>query len=149
MHRCKNPPPRFVPVLAVLGLIAADAALSSCASKAQPAPRERVAATAVWLDGETFDVELVPANQAPIDDRLTFRSGMLDSKVCSELGFPKAPYSARADGGKIEFTATSGNASMGRITWTGTVTGGRIDGTLVRRPADGGAASTSTFSGRR
>lgn len=89
------------------------------------------AARAESLDGASLAVKLTAKGEAPIDDRLVFAGGQLESTACTSFGFQKARYAAKESGGKTTFTATLTSAKEGTMLFAGTVKGDVVEGTAT------------------
>ena len=99
------------------------------------------------LDGRSFAGALGAQGKTPGDaDRFLFERGGFRSTACEAYGFGGAPYTATVDGDEIRFHATTSSAAEGTMEWTGTVRGGRLEGTILKRKG-GGAAQTWWFRG--
>ena len=106
------------------------------------------------LNGKTFSIMLrVTGDERPgmpwTADEISFAGGKLISKVMGkEEGFPPFDCSftvdSTASGIIIHFTASGKNNGVSDITWEGTVTGNKIEGTAVWNNAHG--PQTQTFS---
>lgn len=87
------------------------------------------------LDGLEFDAGIVrqgdsAAPAEPLLDRLFFANGMFSSKICERYGFVPGAYWVRGTPEMIEFSAVLHSPTDGVMEWKGTVTGGKLDGTM-------------------
>jgi hypothetical protein len=104
--------------------------VGACAPNgAQPRVASATTASASSLDGRTFDVvgEVPAGSNHPTKADIAFVAGKLDASTCREQGLPPVPYTLESDG---SFYAERRTAD-GLDTWTGRVTGERIEGTFV------------------
>lgn len=84
------------------------------------------------LDGRSFHGIVLEAGKTAGDaDTLVFADGRFRSTACDRYGYGDGPYTARRDGDAIRFEAETASAQFGRLQWHGTITGGRLDGTLT------------------
>ena len=93
---------------------------------------ESAAAKAPSLDGKVFIVDFYdPGKAEPSKDTLSFTDGAFHSIDCDEYGFTAANYTASADGERVAFSASTTSDAEGRMDWKGTVTGDKIEGTVI------------------
>lgn len=84
------------------------------------------------LDGKTFAGEMGEAGKDKGDgDELIFKDGKFSSAACEKYGFGDAPYTATVSGDTTTFETETVSAKEGKMKWTGTVTGGKLDGTVM------------------
>ena len=84
------------------------------------------------LDGQRFAGETGEMGQEKGDpEEFVFQNGEFDPLACHQYGFSAAPYEARAAADGVHFTAETVSAKEGRMKWSGTVLGDRIEGTVV------------------
>jgi hypothetical protein len=80
------------------------------------------------LDGKVFTVDSAEKGKTSTEkDDVDFANGKLHSKGCDQWGFGAGAY--KTDGNKFEADTTS--AKEGKIHWSGTVVGDKIEGTYV------------------
>ena len=106
------------------------------------------------LDGTSWKVEVKPDSMAKdkaeqeFKETLTFADGGVTLSAAKVGGDP-APYTVSKAGEKdLTFTAERKSAGEGSSTWTGTVHGDDVEGTLVWIKNDG-AVLTYTFKGSK
>lgn len=86
----------------------------------------------VVLDGKTFAGEMGEAGKDKGDeDELVFKDGKFLSVACQEYGFGDAPYTAAVSGDTTTFETETVSAKEGKMKWTGTVTGDKLEGTVM------------------
>ena len=105
------------------------AALVLVVSAASGAPGAKGA-----LDGKTFVAESgekgKPAGLE--NETIHFANGKFHSVACDAYGFGDGAYTATAaPDGSVRWTAETSSPKEGKISWKGTVTGDKIDGTYV------------------
>ena len=82
------------------------------------------------LDGRSFHGVVLEAGKTSGDtDTLVFANGRFRSSACEQYG--DGGYTSWREGNGIRFTAETESPKYGRLRWHGTVTGGRLDGTLT------------------
>lgn len=116
----------------IVSLTSAGMAASSFAQTITPASQSAPLAP---LDGQTFDAGIVPQADGagpaePLLDQLFFANGMFSSKICERYGFVPGAYWVRGTPDAIEFQAVLHSPTDGTMEWQGTVTGGKLDGTM-------------------
>jgi hypothetical protein len=106
------------------------------------------------LDGTNWKVEVKPDSMSKdkaeqeFKEMLTFADGSVTLSAAKVGGDP-APYTVSKAGEKdLTFKAERNGAGEGSSTWTGTVHGNDVEGTLVWIKNDG-AVSTYTFKGSK
>lgn len=79
------------------------------------------------LDGMSFVGKLGPAGK-PLDrdDTVYFRDGQFWSMGCVRCGFQPGAYYARSANGGIEFQGVLESIERGRLSYSGTVSDGRV-----------------------
>lgn len=99
------------------------------------------------LDGRSFAGALGAQGKAKGDaDRFRFERGAFHSTACDAHGFASAPYTTSVAGDEIRFRATTSSPTEGTMEWSGTVLGGKLEGTIVKRKG-GGAPQSMWFRG--
>lgn len=83
------------------------------------------------LDGKTFSGEMGEKGKKGDGDELIFKDGKFSSAACEKYGFGDAPYTATVSGDTTTFEADTVSAKEGKMKWTGTVTGDKLDGTVM------------------
>jgi len=84
------------------------------------------------LDGKTFVVETGEKGKSGGGkDTLIFKDGNFHSTGCDQYGFGDGAYTSSVKGDSIQFEAVTTSPTKGKMTWTGTVTGDKIEGTYV------------------
>ena len=100
------------------------------------------------LDGKTFTGKIGDANkppsQAQVDDFM-FSEGRFKSTLCSTFGYGSGAYTVTEEKGVVKFEAETASDSGGKMTWSGTVTGDRVQGTA--KTVENGQTSESRFTG--
>jgi hypothetical protein len=80
------------------------------------------------LDGKTYTGSTGKLGKAASDeDEIRFMNGKLYSVGCAEWGFSEAAYSAQVSGDTISFEAITTSPKHGKIVWSGTVKGDKVD----------------------
>lgn len=64
-------------------------------------------------------------------DTLIFERGRFRSTACDRYGYGDGACTVTHDGDSLHFEAETESPQYGRLRWHGTVTGRRLDGTLV------------------
>jgi hypothetical protein len=86
----------------------------------------------VTLDGRSFHGVVLEAGKTEGDaDTLVFTDGRFRSTACDRYGYGDSAYTVRRDGDRIHFEAETESPRWGCLRWHGTITGGRLDGTLT------------------
>ncbi len=84
------------------------------------------------LDGRRFDGVVLDRGKTSFDaDTLIFAKGMFRSTACDRYGYGEGPYRASVVGDRFSFEAETESAQYGKLRWSGTVCGERLDGTLI------------------
>ena len=90
------------------------------------------AATLQALEGRRFHGIVLEAGKTAGDaDTLIFEGGRFRSTACDRYGYGDGAYTCRAAGDAIAFEVETASAKYGELRWRGTVSGKRLDGTLV------------------
>ena len=101
-------------------------------STAKPEKMEKKSMSKGLLDGKEFVGTAGPVDSTGSKETITFMHGKFHSVACDAYGFTPAPYTATANSdGSISFSATCTSPKMGKMEWTGTVTGDNLDATAV------------------
>ena len=98
------------------------------------------------LDGLSFSIQTADSAGEEGPDTLLFVDGTFESTDCRQWGFTAAPYTATDADGTVSFSAEAASESEGTASWTGTITGDQISGTMVWSK-EGQEPITYTFSG--
>lgn len=84
------------------------------------------------LDGKTFAGEMGESGKEKAEkDELVFKDGKFSSVACEKYGFGEAPYTSAVNGDTTTFEAETVSEKEGKMKWTGTVTGDKLDGTVL------------------
>ncbi len=84
------------------------------------------------LDGRRFDGIVLECGKTAGDaDTLIFEGGRFRSSACDRYGYGDGAYTATASNGEIAFEVETESAQYGKLRWSGTVRGTRLDGTLT------------------
>jgi hypothetical protein len=84
------------------------------------------------LDGRRFDGVVLERSKTSGDaDTLTFAKGQFRSSACDRYGYGDGPYRASVAGDGLAFEAETESAQYGKLRWSGTVRGEKLDGTLT------------------
>ena len=84
------------------------------------------------LDGKTFAGDMGEKGKAKGDkDELVFKDGKFHSVACEQYGFGDAAYTATVNGGTTTFEAVTTSTKEGKMKWSGTVAGDKLDGTVT------------------
>src|SRR5262245_23164484 len=99
---------------------------------------EHPKATAGALDKKVFAGELKEASSDKADkDELRFENGTFVSSASKRYGFAAAPYTTSEKDGVVSFTASPTNDKGETMLWTGTIKGGVLEATAVRKTSAG------------
>ncbi len=97
-----------------------------------PATASPTPSATASLDGRRFDGIVLEAGNTQGDaDTLLFANGRFRSTACDRYGYGDGAYTARREGERLHFEAEMESPQYGRLRWHGTITGRRLDGTLV------------------
>jgi len=97
------------------------------ASVVPPSP-----ALAQGLDGRTFEGVFLARGKTSGDaDTLTFKDGRFRSSACDRYGYSDAPYKATTVGDTMRFETETQSAKYGKLLWTGTIRGDKLDATVM------------------
>jgi hypothetical protein len=83
------------------------------------------------LDGKTFSGMMGETGKEGDKDELVFKDGKFNSAACEKYGFGDAPYTATVSGDTTTFETETVSAKEGKMKWSGTVTGDKLDGTVM------------------
>lgn len=84
------------------------------------------------LDGKVFSGPTGKMGKdANETDELRFENGKLYSVGCADWGFDWGDYSTKVEGDNIGFEAVTTSPKNGKIVWSGTVSGNKIDATYI------------------
>lgn len=93
---------------------------------------------AAQFDGQTFQVRLI-LDVTVFQDTLSFFDGQLASQHFAGQEFSPSSYSVRhQQSSSVLLWESHGSGTRGNLDWTGTMDGGKIDGTVLWHPASGG-----------
>ena len=82
------------------------------------------------LDGKTYTGPTGKLGKASNgEEEIRFMNGNFYSVGCGEWGFGEAAYSAQVTGDTISFEAITTSPKHGKIVWSGTVKGDKVDAT--------------------
>jgi hypothetical protein len=91
------------------------------------------------LDGRRFDGIVLERGKTSGDaDTLIFQAGRFRSTACDRFGYGDGDYVATVGADAITFRAETESEKYGKLLWSGTVRGPRLDATLAM--IRGGAA---------
>ena len=89
-------------------------------------------AAAETLDGRSFQGVFLERGKTSGDaDTLTFKDGRFRSSACDRYGYSDAPYRASTVGDTLRFETETQSAKYGKLLWSGTVRGGKLDATVM------------------
>lgn len=84
------------------------------------------------LDGKTFVGDMgEKAKDRGDKDELVFKDGKFHSVACEQYGLGDATYTTTVNGDTTTFAAVTKSAEEGEMKWSGTVTGGKLNGTTT------------------
>lgn len=83
------------------------------------------------LDGRKYAIEIFKDNKLDSKETLVFEKGMMDPLDCHQYGFSATPYQAKNVSGRVTFATYSKSETEGNMGWQGTVSGDKIEGSLV------------------
>ena len=82
------------------------------------------------LDGKTYTGPTGKLGKsANGEEEIRFMNGKFYSVGCAEWGFGEAAYSAQVAGDTVSFEAITTSPKHGKIVWSGTVKGDKVDAT--------------------
>ena len=84
------------------------------------------------LDGRTFQGVFLERGKTSGDaDTLIFKDGRFRSTACDRYGYSDAVYKTSAAGDGTRFEAETQSAKYGKLVWTGTIRGDKLDATVL------------------
>ena len=84
------------------------------------------------LDGRSFQGVFLERGKTSGDaDTITFKDGRFRSSACDRYGYSDAPYKASTVGDSMRFETETQSAKYGKLLWSGTVRGGKLDATVM------------------
>lgn len=85
------------------------------------------------LDGKVFSGVFLERGKTSGDaDTLSFSNGRFRSSACDRYGYGDAPYRVVAvEGDVTRFEATTESPRYGKLEWTGTIRGDKLDATAM------------------
>ena len=84
------------------------------------------------IDGRSFQgVFLERGKTSGDEDTLIFKDGRFRSTACDRYGYSDAPYTATAAGDALRFQAETVSPKYGKLLWSGTIRGGKLDATVM------------------
>ncbi len=89
-------------------------------------------AVAEGLDGRSFQGVFLERGKTSGDaDTLVFKDGRFRSSACDQYGYSDAAYKTVAVGDTVRFEAETASPRYGKLYWTGSVRGGKLDATVM------------------
>src|SRR5262245_32271730 len=84
------------------------------------------------LDGRTFTGVFLERGKTSGDaDTITFKEGKFRSSACDRYGYSDAVYKTGTTGDAMTFEAETQSAKYGKLLWSGTVRGSKLDATVM------------------
>jgi hypothetical protein len=84
------------------------------------------------LDGKEFVGEMGEQGKTEGGKEvISFMHGNFHSTACDAHGFTAAPYTATKEGNAIHWSATCMSPTEGKLEWSGTVTGNKLEATAM------------------
>ncbi len=83
------------------------------------------------LEGKTFAVTLGEVGKEMQPDDLIFGTGMFESTGCRQFGYTRSTYRSNTAGNVVTFESKCMSPTDGTTSWTGTVRGDAIEGTMM------------------
>jgi len=98
------------------------------------------------LDGKGFTGEIgSQGGTKTVKDEFVFENGEFNSTLCNQFGYGKGAYQATAQGEVIDFQAVTLSGSGGKKSWSGTVKGDTIEGSIST--SQNGETTEDVFKG--
>lgn len=89
-------------------------------------------AAAEGLDGRRFEGVIIERGKTRGDaDTISFKEGRFHSSACDEYGYGDAPYMISTVGDTVRFEAVTESPRYGKLLWTGSIRGERLEGTAM------------------
>ncbi len=89
-------------------------------------------AVAETLDGRVFQGVFLERGKTSGDaDTLSFKDGRFRSSACDQYGYSDATYKMIATGDTVRFEAETASPKYGKLFWTGTIRGSKLDATVM------------------
>ena len=89
-------------------------------------------AVAETLDGRIFQGVFLERGKTSGDaDTLSFKDGRFRSSACDQYGYSDATYKTVATGDTVRFEAETASPKYGKLFWTGTIHGSKLDATVM------------------
>jgi len=89
-------------------------------------------AMANGLEGRTFQGVFIERGKTSGDaDTVTFKDGRFRSSACDKYGYGDATYKTVAAGDTVRFEAETMSPKYGKLLWTGSVRGSKLDATVM------------------
>jgi hypothetical protein len=89
-------------------------------------------AMAESLDGRSFQGVFLERGKTSGDaDTLVFKDGRFRSSACDQYGYGDAPYKTTTAGDSVRFEAETASPKYGKLFWSGSVRGGKLDATVM------------------
>jgi hypothetical protein len=89
-------------------------------------------ALANGLDGRTFQGVFLERGKTSGDaDTIIFKDGRFRSTACDRYGYSDAVYRTSAAGDGTRFEAETQSPKYGKLVWTGTIRGDKLDATVL------------------
>ena len=121
----------IMPIAAALAIIGSGCAKSqeSGETTAETSKTTEQQTPAASLDGNTFIVDMKEVGkEESYKDTLIFTGGTFRSTGCDQYGFAPASYAAADKNGMVTCNATAVSEKEGKMDWSGSVQGGKIQG---------------------
>ena len=84
------------------------------------------------LDGRSFEGVFIQRGKTSGDaDTIVFKDGRFRSTACDRYGYSDAAYKTASAGDMTRFEAETTSAKYGKLRWSGTVSGGKLDATVM------------------
>jgi hypothetical protein len=89
-------------------------------------------AAATGLEGRSFQGVFLERGKTSGDaDTVTFKDGRFRSSACDKYGYGDASYKEVAVGDTVRFEAETMSPKYGKLLWTGSVRGNKLDATVM------------------